>query len=625
MGSDPWGRDYLSHTELTTANKVYTDAFLKELADDGFDSVWVHLVLRETVSSELFPNPNPKQLPRLKKLIDKTAKHGIKVYCYLCEPRTLFADDQFWRDHPEVKGRAQFIESDDCRAGIYYALCSSTKPVQKFLTESCYKLFSNAPGLGGVFCITASEFPTHCYQSYPYKQNKRPLIEEMAHANLWNKLEMYKNPVSSVYQLHHLLDEAYSCPRCLERSAPEVVAEIISCINRGVKAAERDADVIAWTWGWGMLEPPPYSDLISRLPKDVILLANWEQSEGEKVNKIIGEKYAVGEYSFSYIGPSPCFLEQLRQAKKNSLRTMAKLQVSTTHEMAAVPYIPVAFQIAEKMVQMRKHQVDGFLGCWNLGGGNTPMSKIVGEMCLEHKPAPETAIHSVAERLYGERNALEITKAWKKFSEGWDNYPFSVSMTWRGPLNYAVAFSYPLDSFDNIPETTFSGFENGGLPRSKNGQLNVTSHYLDHWVEPFGAGKALTALKKLLKLWRSGVEIISGLKDVDSENKALNKEWALARHIELSVQSTVNILRFYTVWHKLDKIAQKNKPEKIHELLEILKTEMETAEEEKILIDIEPDIGFHPEGHANLFTVKDLDYKIKTVKASIKKLAFIKL
>ena len=53
MESDCWGKDGLSHAELESADKVYTDHYLATAAGHWFDSIWVHVVLRETVPSGL--------------------------------------------------------------------------------------------------------------------------------------------------------------------------------------------------------------------------------------------------------------------------------------------------------------------------------------------------------------------------------------------------------------------------------------------------------------------------------------------------------------------------------------------------------------------------------------------
>ncbi|OGV75303.1 MAG: hypothetical protein A3K19_18510 [Lentisphaerae bacterium RIFOXYB12_FULL_65_16] len=621
MRSDCWGDDFLSHAELASANHVYTDDFLREAADDGLGGIWVHVVLRETVPSRLFPKPDPRQLPRLNRLVEKAARYGLRVYTYLCEPRALFADDPFWKKHPEARGRAMLCESDNPHlSGIQYGLCTSTPPVQEFLEESCHNLFERTPGLGGVFSITASEFRTHCYQSYSYPLRRTSVLEEQARSDMWRTTAMYRDPVRVVYKLHHLLDEALFCPRCVQRDPAEVVAEIIALINRGVKSAAPNADVIAWSWCWHLLEADPQRRLIGLLPQDVILLSDWETGGHDKANRILGKRYPVGEYSLSYIGPCPRFVRQLRIAKEHGRRVMAKLQVSTTHEMAAVPHLPVPFNVTEKMVRLKRYGVDGFLGCWNLGGDNTPMSKVAGEMSRVPTPKPATAIRAVAARLFGERNAVDVTQAWRHFSAAWREYPLSGALAWYNPLSYAVAFAFPLATFEKKPPPTPNGFVPGGLPRDARGHLAPTCHYLDHWVAPFGPALVQTAFERLLAEWRRGMRVLDAAVARDRGNAGLRREWALARHIELSVQSTVHILRFYTRWPKLAAARGRTRKAVQAELAAILQAEARTATEAKRLLRIEPRLGFHPEGHAHLFTAADLAHKARAIRASLRQI-----
>lgn len=184
--ADCWG------LELESSAKAYTDDFLRELADDGLNGIWVHVLLRETVPSRLFPHPNPRQLVLLNQLVQRAARFEVKVYTYLLEPRGFPANAPFWTKHPEAKGRLS------CTS---FCMCTSTPAVQEFIEESCHNLFKLTPGLGGAFCITASETTTHCYWSYAYKKRKQPLVEELARSDVWNESAIYKDPVGIVYKL----------------------------------------------------------------------------------------------------------------------------------------------------------------------------------------------------------------------------------------------------------------------------------------------------------------------------------------------------------------------------------------------------------------------------------------
>lgn len=46
------------------------------------------------------------------------------------------------------------------------------------------------------------------------------------------------------------------------------------------------------------------------------------------------------------------------------------------------------------------------------------------------------------------------------------------------------------------------------------------------------------------------------------------------------------------------------------QIKKIFKAEIKTVREDKKLIRIDKKLGYHPEAHTHLFTLKDLDYKI---------------
>ncbi len=617
MKSDCWGKDGLSHAELESANRVYTDHYLASAADQGFDSVWVHVVLRETVSSGFFPKPDPRQLALLNRLVEKAAKHGLKVIVYLCEPRGLHADSPFWLKHPEAKGRAMMCSIDNEEwAGIHYGFCTSVPSVREFIEESCYNLFKKTPGLGGAFCITASEFYTHCFSHYSYTHFQRePFIRNYARSPIWQPKNWKDNYVDTIYKLHHLLDESWTCPRCIRRNPSDVVAELITAINRGVKAASTSADVIAWSWAWGIVEPHPQQRLINRLPKDVILLTDWETC-GDGQKNVAGKKYPVNEYSLSYIGPCNRFLKHLQIAKSRGMKVMAKLQLASTHELASVPYIPVPFNVAEKMSGLRKHDVNGFLGCWNMGGELSPMTRLAGKMSTVPLLSPIQALRETAVEEFGESVSDDVLNAWKFFSDGWKEYPMSCAFTWNSPISYAPAFFFPIEVPDQPAVCTFG---HTPLPRDPKGHLNVTSYYLPNWTAPFGTERTGKALTLLLNKWEQGLAIMGNVTRQHPANSKLLIEFNLASHIALSVKSTINVLRFYTLLPTL-KAAGKTRSKIIGELKSILEDEIEIARQDMPLLLADPRLGYHPEAHIRHFTCEDLEYKIKYVQQTIKKM-----
>jgi len=571
--------DY-SGDEVENCLQDYPETYLKEIAREGYNGIWLRVILREIVPSTPFPefgNKGKEQLGALNKLVVKAGRFGVKVYLYLCEPRGFRAKDPFWQRHPEVKGQPVTFQATGGKDGLYFALCSSTTAVKEFLEESSFNLFRQVPGLGGVFLITASEHHTHCYSHFPklQKEYSDPNIEA------WSRAK-------------------FLCPRCIGRRPTEVVAEIIRLINRGVKSAAPKAEVIAWTWSWSILEPDPQKELIALLPKDVILMSDWERG-GQK--KVCGRRYPLDEYSFSYPGPSPRFKKQLEIAKKRGMRTMAKIQIGTTHELASVPYLPLPHLLAAKMQKLNEFRVDGYLGCWIMGGNVSPMSKLAGRMSQRPQVSPSKAIKELAGAEFGERSAAAVTRAWRCFATAWRKYPFSIPFLYYGPINYATAYPLSLNLKKKAPTASWRP-----LPRDKKGHLLLGDN-LEVWVKPFGPQIIVNAFRELLKVWETGVAILRRAWEKDKQNQRLKEELNLTKHIALSIRSSINIIRFYLLLRK-DRESRV-----LLQIKRIFKAEMQIAVEDKKLVEFDRRLGYHPEAHIHLFTLKDLDYKISLLRS----------
>jgi hypothetical protein len=580
----PWSEFY--GREIEDSLKTHPDSYLKEVAREGFNAVWLHCILRDIVPCNAFPEFGQKgkeQIPALKKMVEKAAKYGLKVFLYFCEPRGFREEDLFWKNNEDVKGQPALFRAAGGFSGRYFALCSSTQRVKDYLYESSYNLFKSVPGLGGVFMITASEFHTHCYSHFPRWQKK------FTDQNMkdWAK-------------------HSFHCERCAKREPSEVVAEIITLINRGIKDASPKAKVIAWNWSWYIIEPDPQKKLISLLPKDVILQGDFERGGFKNV---LNKRLDIDEYSYSYTGPSPRFKKLFHLAKKRGMQVTAKLQMGATHELVTVPYIPVPYIMAEKIHRMQKLGVDGYLGCWIFGGNVSVMSKVIGKMSVNPSLTPAQAVKEVAVEEFGEQASVYITKAWRQFSSAWNTYPFSIPFLYSAPINYATAYPFELSAKEipAIPSWL-------PLPKDRKGHLLVGDN-LKTWLTPFTAGFAVKAFGKLLSGWEKGIEILEeGAKK--QQDHRYQKEMDMAVHISLLIRSTVNIIKFYPLLKKY----RKGLPGTKKLLCNLLQEEISITEKDRDIIKRNPDFGYHAEAHTNFITESDLDYKIKLLKKQIKTL-----
>ena len=307
---------------------------------------------------------------------------------YLNEPRTQPAS--FF----EKPGRAALRGSARNRGGVpYYCLCTQNPETLRWLRDATGQLFRNVPGLGGVFTITMSENGTHCAS------------------------QMHRNN---------------TCARCKDRPYAEFIVEINKAIFDGVKAADPSAVVIFYDTAW-----PDGADksVIPRLPKGGRIVA-W--SEKLMPFKQAGLELKVNEYSISKPGPGPLALSQWAAARKAGLKADAKLQVNTSWEICAVPYLPAMDLVAEHARNLSAADVDGVMLSWSLGGYPSPNLALFSRI-RRGGGNVDAILDALAADLYGASAAKSVRAAWSRYSEAFRNYPMQWQTVYYSPVQLGPA------------------------------------------------------------------------------------------------------------------------------------------------------------------------------------------
>ncbi len=379
----PYFADYgdpLLDEELTS----YPEELFRRLSEAGVNGVWLHSVLRMMVLPEGgFPG-DAKALERiegLKRLVARAEKYGVKIYLYLNEPRAMhkeYFDGNAEREAlsgPEFQGLRSF--------------CTSKPEVLQWMSNSMESLFSKVEGLGGVFTITASENYTSC--------------ASRGHAHK-------------------------HCPLCKDRPYADLIVDVNTAIEQGVHRGNPDAKVIVWDWGWPEGE---CEEIISRLPKSCWFMA---VSEWGKPIERGGVKSQLGEYSISAVGPGPRALRNWELARKAGLKTVAKVQVNASWEMAAVPSVPVLDLVAQHAENLSSQDVNGVMLSWSLGGYPSENLKLF--QSFRRGDTADAAVERLALSEYGEKAAAKVRDAWRVCSEGFENFPFQMRMLYSGPQHW---------------------------------------------------------------------------------------------------------------------------------------------------------------------------------------------
>jgi hypothetical protein len=373
-----------------------------------------------------------ERLTQLRALVERARRHGIGVYLYLNEPRSMPL--HFFDTRPRMKGIV---------VGDRAALCTSSPEVQRYLTEAVASVCRAVPDLAGFFTITASENPTNCWYA-----NRPP-----------------------------------DCPRCSRRSAPDVIGEVNDLFHRGIRSAGSKAELVAWDWGWG---EDWAEDIIDRLPVGIgfMTVSEWSVPIDRG-----GVRSLVGEYSMSAVGPGQRATKLWAMARKRGLKTFAKIQAGTTWELSATPYIPVLENVARHAANLRQSGVDGLMLGWTLGGyPSSPNLEVVTEIGQNPDLGPMEAMERVADRRFGAALGPAVVKAWRAFSRAFREFPFGTglyftptqagpsNLLWQKPTGYRATLvgfpyddldgwracypqDYPADTFTRQFDTVADGFE----------------------------------------------------------------------------------------------------------------------------------------------------------------------
>ena len=365
----------------------YPDGLLAKLADMGVNGVWLHVMLRQLAPGgdqfTEFGEGHEQRLANLRQLVDRARRHGIGVYLYINEPRSMPV--AFFGQRERMVG---------VREGDFVAMCTSQEDVRKWLSDSLAHVFREVPGLAGVFTITASENLTNC-ASHRGRQN---------------------------------------CPRCRHRTEAEIIAEVNAAIAEGVHRGNPRARVIAYDWGWN--NHGDASETIALLPQGIDVMSVSEWSLPIKRGGVAGR---VGEYSLSAVGPGPRATRHWALAKQAGLKTIAKVQFNTTWEMSAVPYLPVLDLVAEHCQKLAAANIDGMMLSWTVGGYPSPNLLVAKHFFWQPGVTPTTVLDAIAAERYGEAAAPHARRAWTAFSEAFRHFPYDGRVLYMGPQQMGPA------------------------------------------------------------------------------------------------------------------------------------------------------------------------------------------
>jgi len=530
--------------ELLDEHDYYPDEYLNRLAHCGINGIWVAGLFRTLIRTEILPELGPQahRLDKLKELVVRAGRYGIRVHLFCIEPRSINADHVVLKSHPEIRG-ARVDVNEVC-------LCTSTPVVQEYIRQATCTLFTEVPELASIINIFNGERITNCWLSEEY---------------------------------------ARTCPRCSQRNQIDVLAEDLKCFAEGIRRLGSNGKCLAWNY-WmnpdNELEThtvSPLLELIAKTDRDIVWLGNFEHG-GTKT--LCGREISIDEYSLSFTGPAEPFRRIAQQCSQGGSQLYAKLQLGTTFELSPVPYIPVPGIVFDKFTEMKRLGASGTMLNWIPGGSPSLMLKAAG-MAAFHEGAKQEFLSDLARCYWPAECADDVAGAWNCFESSLHEYPFNNRFFYFGPVTRAPAYLLRLCSEANQAYPL-----NWGIDRHRTPQ--PFEEDFERWLGPFTVPEVIDQLGRMIDLWNEGLIHLE---------KALKKHTSIETERQFAVASVVaghwrctrNVIEFLVERRRLSNDSSAVREEVIAKMKNVVKDQIAAAEEFKKYIEKDPAIGYQSE------------------------------
>jgi len=527
----------------------YPDELLARLSSLGVNGIWLHAVLYQLFPWEKTPDLSDhweERIKNLRKLVARAANFGIGVYLYFNEPRAMPLS--FFARFPELKGHTLEEQA---------ALCTSCDDAKAYLRNGVSHLFEQVPDLAGLFTITMSENLTNCYS-----------------------------------KASHLTT---NCPRCAKRTPQEVVSEVNQLIVDGAHSAKPDAQIICWTWGYARgagWSREMLDEAILAFPQDVALMCT---SEEDIPFNIAGVPGRVLDYSMSIVGPGERSEQSWAVGRERGMTTVAKVQLNTTWECAAVPYLPAMDLVEEHLRKLAESKVDGLMLSWTLGGYPSLNLELASDYFWEENKGIIVDSEEFSKRLFGSRAFAFVTEAWTYFSQALREFPFHLGVLYYAPQNIGPA---------NLLYLEPTGY--------KATMVGIPYDDLNSWRAIYPAEVFEDQFMRLAKKWRQGLELLHQAADlVDETGNAvfadlMNVSQAAYCHFQ-STGLQARFVRLRNRW--LKSTDPKGRKRYVDEMIQIIDEEIQVTKALYKIASCDSRIGYEASNHY-FYTALDLQEKV---------------
>ena len=546
--------------ELTDDVDYYPEEYLSKLAHENINGLWLTVYLRD-YPTPVMPGHGKdveKRLAKLRRVVEKCGRYGIKIYLFMSEPK-LWGEPYFCVPEKDAQTHPELIGFKRAPYGFF---CTSSEAGKQYFRDTISCLFSNVPQLGGIINIMYGEDNGSCASS----------------AQIFPGTPVNKD-----------------CPLCSKHELADLYANLAKLISDTMHLYNPQAEYIGWFYAPGQRDGSAQSKELLRIaekfPKDCTFMLNFESGVGIEQ---LGKTRRVFDYSLACVGPSELFKDSCSHAGKSG----AKIQVGCSHENAAVPFMPVPENLYDKYRFMSQNGVSAAMQCWYFGNYPGLMNKAAGKLSfLPFNQNAQAFLEDLA-RPDWRSDAPLVASAWHDFSMAYRNFPGNLAFEWYGPLHNSIA--WPLHLFP-VNEPIAPSWILKNFPEVSGDRIGESLGYCHTLSE------ALTLCCTMRDLWLSGLEKLLSIREFYLDDPARLADISLAGAIGLQMKSTCNVLEFYLL--RQDMLYFKN--DHLDDMALLVKAEIENSRQMAQLCEEDCRLGYHSEAEGYHFFPVKLRERIK--------------
>ena len=378
----------------------------------------------------------------------------------------------------------------------------------------------------------------------------------------------------------------------------------LNLIKKIIRKYNSEADIVFWTYNWGMRKEEDRLALIENLPTDISLMATFEMFE---ILNVEGARDICADYTLSFAGPGGYFKSEAKAAREKGIRLYSMTNTGgLTWDIGVIPYEPFPYQWIERYKGMEKANKEwglcGLMESHHYGFYPSFISKLSKFAFFEPHEDYEKILKDILIGEYDEENFEAVDKALRLWSK---------AITYYTPTNadqygaFRVGPSYPLCLERSIkpPALSYSMFGNGIMKVPYYMGCDDRCTYLSIRIE-----REWQSLEKMRAYIAEGLEILG---KIENKNEKLLYLENMGKFILFTTISGINAKKWYSLVTELR--AEKN-VEKLFSILDELEKlvdiEETNARNTIPVVGVDSRLGWEP-SMEYMTDEKHLDWKLR--------------